>query len=378
MNEQENQGTIVQDQIVQPSPKNPILKTVIFVIAILLVILIAGGLYLFSQKKTSSSSIKDSTNPIVFDDSDLKISYAGIPSISENSAPVFRVLGPNSATPADTAILTKYIASSTPTNLPPIAQANKIISAYPALLKVFDENSTKPYQCYLGKGESCPLSIVRSMTYLAGVRALVSFEQNKIADAQKTAMNIASLGKNITANADAEITLLVGWIAQKTGYSILSIINSKNKAQIYSETEKNALITQLRNEQKKVSQYSYTRTAEGIDYINSPEKKPASHTIPAYNESFIDEYRKAISANPKSWNPTETKRYFYDSYKIMIANIDLPCGANLPKSVINIGFDPKDQNTENYIGKTIYSTGYADLNSLSSIRCEVESAIKNL
>jgi len=216
------------------------------------------------------------------------------------------------------------------------------------------------------------------MTYLAGVRALVSFGQNKTTDAQKTASVLVSLGKNITANADTEITLLVGWVAQKTGYSVLSIVNSKNKTPLYSETEKNALITQLRNEHKKVFQFGYTRMAEGIDFMTSPEKRPANQATSAEYEEYVNEYRKAIAENPGAWNPTETKKYFYDSYKIMISNVDLPCGANLPESKIETGFNPNDQKTENYIGKTLYSTAYAGLNTLSTKRCEVETAIQNL
>jgi hypothetical protein len=138
------------------------------------------------------------------------------------------------------------------------------------------------------------------------------------------------------------------------------------------------LIIKLRNEQKKVFQYSYTRFSEGVDYITSPDKKPINQATSADDESTVNDYRKAIAENPNSWNPTETKKYFYDSYKIMISNIDLPCGANLPESKIETGFSPEDQKTENYIGKTMYSTTYAGLNTLNAKRCEVEMAIQNL
>jgi hypothetical protein len=245
------------------------------------------------------------------------------------------------------------------------------------LLTTFDENATKPYLCNLGKGESCFLSSVRDMAYLAGVKALVLFEQNKVADAQKIASNLVNLGKNVTANADAEITLLVGWDAQKTGYSVLSIVNSKNKKPLFSEAEKSALITQLRNEQKKVFRYGYTRMAEGIDYMTSLDTKPVNQVMSMDDEAMMAGYRKAIAEDPNAWNPIETKKYVYDSYKIMISNIDLPCGANLPGSKIETGFNPEDQKTENYIGKTMYSTGYAGLDAFSAKRCEVEMAIQN-
>ncbi|MES2215766.1 MAG: hypothetical protein V4481_00535 [Patescibacteria group bacterium] len=380
MNEQERSVPIAPEQVVPPAQENPPRKSkaTILVILVILLLLLVGGWYFFSQRKISSTPVKDSVTPIVFDDSDLKVSYPEPSLISENSAPAFSAVNSSLVTSADMTILTKYIASSTPTSIPPVTQANKILSAYPILVKTFDENATKPYQCNMGKGESCSLNAVRGITYLAATRALISFRQNKIADAQKTASSIVSLGKNITANADAEITLLVGWITQKTGYSVLSIINSKNKTPLFSEVEKNALITQLRNEQKKVFQYSYTRAAEGIDYITSPDKKLVNQAMSTDEEAIVNEYRKTIAENPNAWNPTETKKYFYDSYKIMISNIDLPCGANLPESKIEMGFNPGDQKTENYIGKTLYSSAYAGLNSLSTKRCEVEAVIKNL
>lgn len=378
MNEQERQqGPVIPGQMVPPSPQDTIWKSSTLIIAVILLVVIAGGIYFYFHRTSSSISIKDSKNSVIFDDSNLKISYTS-PAISENSAPIFNSLSSNSVTPSDMTTLTQYISSSTATNLPPISQVNKILSKYQPLLKVFDESATKPYQCYLGKGESCFLNSVRGMTYLAGTRALVSFEQNKIAEAQVTAKNLVSLGKNITAQADAEITILVGWIAQKTGYSVLSIVNSRDKNPSYTESEKSDLTAQLRNEHKKVLQYSYTRMAEGIDFITSPEKRPVNQATSAEDEEYVNQYRKAIAENPTAWNPLETKKYFFDSYKIMISNVDLPCGANLPESKIETGFNPDNQKAENYIGKTLYSTAYSGLNTLNVKRCEVEMAIKNL
>ena len=122
-------------------------------------------------------------------------------------------------------------------------------------------------------------------------------------------------------------------------------------------------------------QYAYTRISDGIDYITSPDKKPLNQVTTADDEEYISEYRKAIAENPSAWNPIETKKYFYDSYKIMISSVDLPCGANLPESKIETGFNLNDEKTENYIGKTMYSTAYAEIDGLNTKRCEVESAI---
>jgi hypothetical protein len=379
MNEQVRQGPTVPEYMVPPLPINSSRKNRVWIIIFLIIIIafVVGAWYYFSVNTTSTTPIKEQTNPITFDDSDLKISYAATSSVSENSAPAFGAINSKSVTSADIDSLTKYIASSTAKNLPPITQANKIISAYPALLKAFDENATKPYLCNIGKGENCPLNSTRNMSYLAGVKSLVLFEQNKIAEAQKNASNLVALGKNITANADADITLLVGWVVQKIGYSVSSILNSNSKTPTLSETDKNTLITQLHNEQKKVFKYAYTRVVELIDYISSSDKKPVTQVVSADDESILAEYRKAIAENPNSWNPTETKKYFYDSYKIMISNVEIPCGAAIPESRIETGFNPEDKTSENYMGKKIYSTSYAGVNSLNVKRCEVETAIRN-
>lgn len=357
-----------------------------FVGALLLVIIgvlvVGGGVYIYSQKKspptnTLTNQVSNNTqNPTTTNDADLRISYVPI-SASNNSAPAFNTIKTDSIAKADLDFLSKYFSNFSSKNLPPIAQSQKILTAHGDLLKIFDANSNKPYQCSIAMGESCFLQPVRNIANLAALRAVISYQQNKLSEAQTTASNIVALGKNITANLDDTITLLIGWTAQKLGYNILSMVYPKGNSPLFSDNEKSNLIATLRREQKKSLQYDYTRRMEMIDYITSPNNKP-SIVVDADGEETIKIYRDGIAASPTAWNPSETKKYFYDSYKIALSNIDLPCGATPQKSMQNLNFDPNNQQTENFVGKTLYTTTYASLDTLSTKRCEIENLIQNL
>lgn len=386
MNEHERQGHIVPEQMVPYSPENTIRKsnTSIIIILIIVIILIAGGWYLYSssQEKLATTNtpisqvLNDTQNPIVPSDADLRIPYVPISS-SNNSAQTFNAVKTDSITKADSDFLSKYFGSFSSKNLPPVAQSQKILTTHADLLKIFDANANKPYQCSIAMGESCFLQPVRNIVSLAALRAVTSFQQNKSTEAQTTASNIIGLGKSITANLDDTITLLMGWTTQKLGYSILLMVHPKNTSPQFSDSEKTNLIATLQQEQKKSIQYGYTRSIEIIDYITSPNNKP-SIVVDADGEDLVKIYRDGIVASPSAWNPTETKKYFYDSYKIALSNIDLPCGTTPQKSTQDLNFDPNNQQIENFMGKTLYTTTYASLDTLSTKRCEIESLIHNL
>ena len=354
-----------------------------FVGAILLVIIgvlvVGGGVYFYSQNKSVSTTApindvsNNAKNSNAFYDSDLRISHASI-SVSNNSASAFNAVKTNLVAKADSDFLSKYFANYSAKNLPPITQSQKILTAHTDLLNIFDANANKQYQCSIGIGENCSLQPIRNIANLAALRSLVAFQQNKPSEAQSTALNIVTLGKNVTANADAVITLLVGWSVQNLGYNILATVQPKGTL---SANEKANLIATLRQEHKKALRYEYTRTAEGIDYITSPANKPSA-IITSDEEETIAIYRKGATASPTAWNPTETKKYFYDSYKIALSNIDLACGVTPKTSVMNLNFDPQNEQTENYVGKTMYSTTYASLDTMSQKRCAIENLIQNL
>ena len=347
-------------------------------IAIVAVVAIGGGIYFFTQNKPPVTTLTTqvSNNPQVssgFNDSDLKISATRI-SDTTNSASAFSAIKSDAISKVDLDFLTKYLSNYSSKNLPPVSQSQKILTTYSNLLSIFDANASKQYQCLFASGDTCSLQPVRSISNLAGLRALTFFQQNKSSQAQSTASNIVGLGKNVTANADSVITLLVGWSVQNLGYNILATVQPKGAI---SANEKTTLVANLRNEQKKVLQYMYTGVAEEIDYITSPNNKPSRSLVPD-EEDLINTYRKGAATTPTAWNPAETKKYFYDSYKIALSNVDLACGVTPVTSKIDLNFNPQDQQVENYVGKTLYSTAYASLDTMSQKRCAVENLIQNL
>lgn len=346
-------------------------------IIIIILLIAGGGYYLFSKKQLDIYQVSLSNQKITdskkFDDSDLKISLIRIPD-SENSSSAFNAIKSDAISPPDQNFIKQYFINYSSKKLPPITQSQKILDSYSNLLTIFNNNSNKKYQCSFVFGDTCSLTSIRNMAYLSGIKATTLFQQNKSIEAQGVASDIVIFGKNITANSDEVITLLVGWSIQNIGYNILTTVKSINRV---SNDEKTNLISNLRLEQKNVLRYLYTYTAEQIDYITSSDKKP---TRPLYSdeEDLINIYRNNISINPKSWNPDETKEYFYKSYKISLSNIDLDCDKTPTTIKINTDFNPQDESAENYIGKTFYSTVYASMDSLSKKRCDIEKIIQNL
>ncbi len=367
-----------------------------FVVPLLIVIavlVIGGGVYYFTKKAPASqvnniqSSIPDqsgitNTNNVssspISTDSDLKISYVKIPA-SNNSASTWNSISATAIAKSDLDFLGKYFGSYSSTNLPPLSQSTALLAKYQSLLATFDSAIQKQYQCSIDMGESCLLNSVRYTSQVAALRAVVSMEQKKLTDAQKEAEGVVSAGKQVTANADDVIPLLVGWLSQKLGYGILNTIHQNQGGTYLAADKKAQLIATLRQEHKTVLKFMYTRYAELVDYITSPSNKPADKALASDEEDQVNTYRKEATASSNAWNPTETKKYFYDSYKIAISNVDLPCGSTPANSIIG-NFSAKNTTVqdENYAGKKIYSTLYPSLDNLSVKRCDVENLISSL
>jgi hypothetical protein len=361
----------------------PIKKTShvrLFSIVGILALLIAGGVYVYLQRQAATDLLGDVlgdkasravAQSAVFDDADLELSVARIPDAT-NSLSVFNGIKQNAILKVDQDFLNKYLRTYSSKDMPPVAESAKVLAAYPDLLSLFDAQANKPYQCLFNLGDSCLLNEVRGVANLGALRALVLFQQGKIDAAKDSATKVVSLGQGMTAHANSPVTLLVGWSMQNLGYSILETIGSKGAMSLDVRAK---LIENLRTEQRNVLRYVYTDTAEEVDYITSPENKP-SRSLGPDEEDVINTYREGAAASPSAWNPVETKRYFYDSYKTMLSNVDLACGATSTESGIDLKFDPNDTKVENYVGKTLYTTAYASFDSLNAKRCAIESLIQ--
>ncbi|MEI7709511.1 MAG: hypothetical protein WCI76_02240 [bacterium] len=358
-------------------PKSHGIRSLLVVIVILL--LIGGAVWFFLQKKSSPSVQNEPvvTNnvqaPKVVNLDDLKISYVVVPA-DQNSASIFNAIPSNIIAKEDIDLMTKYFNNYPPISYISLAESKKILTKYPSVLASFELGAGKQYyQCSVPMGDNCYLNVLRYIPNLAALNSFVLFKEGKVADAQDYAQKIIKLGQMVTAQTDDVINLLVGWIIQRTGYYAL---HETKPISGLSIDDKNTLLKNLREEQKKVFQFMYTRQIESVDYITDINKKP-SGVIDKDTEDTFNEYRKA--ANNTTWKPDIVKKWFNDSLKIELSNIDLPCSSVYKDSKIDTGFNPKDTSqTDNFVGKTLYSITYGSFNTLSTKRCEVEGMINNL
>ncbi len=296
----------------------------------------------------------------------------------ENSLTVWSQVKSNTVSKSDQDFLGKYIGTYSSTTTVPLSASLALLGSpqNKQLLDTYNAHSHDAYQCSMRMGDVCAsLNTIREASKLAALSAITLLQQKKYSAAQSEAENIISTGKQMTAHADDLIPLLLGWEQQKLGYSILNAMGSKINAAAYTADAKAQLIADLRQEQKNVLQFMYTSQIEFIDYVTSSKNKPVNSVLNADEEDILNVYRKGAAASPGSWNPTETKRYFYSSIKVALANVDFPCGSVPADSKVEVGFDPKNTHDENYVGKTMYSSMYASFDTVSVKRCEIEARI---
>jgi hypothetical protein len=177
--------------------------------------------------------------------------------------------------------------------------------------------------------------------------------------------------------------MVVGWSLQKDGYQRIVSLNSKLLTPFaMSADEKAGRVKALRDNHKELFKFLYTRKSEELDYLVNKSKTP-SYPMSDTEVASLEEYRKSIELG--SFNLAETKKYFYDSYKNDINNVDLSCGGSVTKPPydfsrdVNAATTTGDQSSiENYIGKVMYWTTFPELNGVYAKRCEVEDLINKL
>ncbi len=323
-------------------------------LALFIIFLIIGagaGWYFFQNKSTPivQNEVPFTTSePIVEDFNALKTTYTIVPA-EENSAGIFNAI------PKDA-----------------IAKSGKNV------LASFEKGVNKKYyQCSLAAEEDCHLNTLRDVANLAATNSIQLYKDGKAGEARTYAQKIVKLGQMITASTDDVIELLIGWLVQKTGYYTLTQIKPTIAI---STNDKALLINNLREEQKKALKVIYTRTIESIDYITDSNKKP-SLALSKTQEEVVKSYRDIKTGF--NWHPDETKKWYYDSAKIELANVDLACGSDYKNSVIDIKFNPDApdaelKNQENYIGKIMYSLTSVSLSAVNVKRCDIEALINTL
>jgi hypothetical protein len=361
---------------------------------IILVLVGAGGWWFFETNikvtlpplpvitETAPNQLAPIT-PVAEKMEELEVVRLPVP-VEQNSSAIWNTIPKDPITKDDKDFLNKYVFGDTFTDAKSIPQgeSKKILEKYKKLLVTFEQGTDKQYyQCSLAKGETCALSVLRDIAHLAALNSFVLYNDGKLSESVSYSQRIVKLGQMITANSDDFITNLVGWVVQKYGYTALLV--TKNYP-AFSKEQKQALIDALRKEDKDVFKINYKNRAEVIDSITDVNAKPSVVFYPE-DEDLLKQYRDAIAkkyadgAHPEIWKPEEVKRWFLDSLKIELANINLPCGSPTQDSIVDIGFDENNTtDLNNYLGKMFYTTTAASLGNTNLKRCEVEGLINSL
>lgn len=365
-------------------------KKIVLAIAIVFIVACAaaGGFYLWNKSSSAVSeksatentriSIEDraaAENNALAADVYVPQAYVRIPD-ANNSAVIFRTVASSTFTKIDRDFLNAFSA----TNTPPVNESRIIVAKYKNILAAFEAGVSKgSFQCSLLRGDSCPLNIVRDAAKIALINAFVLSADGKNEEALAYASKVSRLGQQVLEYSDEMIAFLVGGVIEKMSYQTELTLRSKmGKSAPASITAANKalLIAALRKQHKNVISREYAVRLEQIDYVTDPSKKP-SYPLTSEDEEYFGEYRKV--SNATTWKPEQVKKWFEDSYKISLSNVDLPCGSKVAHSTIDIGFNPAmSEHSDNYVGKTFYSTLYASLENVNAKRCEVENAITKL
>ncbi|MSU55142.1 MAG: hypothetical protein EXS46_01210 [Candidatus Taylorbacteria bacterium] len=379
-----------------PGKKWPI----ILAIAILLLLLVGVGTWFFVYKYRKAEVVVVVNKPVLTPkkvvpvvppvvpevpfDVDLIVKWEKIP--DEQNMASSTMLAGKMISKSDIDFLKKYFEKGYDVkNLPDVAAANAVVVRNLKVLQAFSAASTtSSYQCsFVMTLGSCTGSYLRVSGRLLLLRSYILERAGKVPEALSVAEGLVDLGRKVTAQADDVLPLLIGWILQKDGYQRISLLKPKLSTSFQiSPDEKTGRINTLRDENKAVFKFLYTREAEGLEYLADKTKVPS---FPQTKEDVAtaDEYRKSILLG--SFNLKETKKYFYDSYKTEITNIDAACGSTLAKSPYDFSGEVKTATTmsnqssvENYIGKILYDMTFFHFGNLNVKRCEVEDLINKL
>lgn len=335
-----------------------------------------------SENETPAESPMTVSDNYPFDQ-DLLVNWTKIPDEQNGISEINAAAG--LLTKADTDFLSKYFGKGYDIkNLPAISAANAVAARNVKTLQAFATASAKPlYQCSVVMTPSqCNFESVRNIGRLLLLRSYVLEKAGKIPEAISIAISLVDLGRKVTANADEVVQLLVGLELQEDGYRRVAGLKPKISNPVaFSEDEKAGRIATLLEEYKNVFKFMYTRQAEVLEYLADKNKVP-SFPQSAESVAIAEEYRKSIALG--EFNLEETKKYFYDSYKTAIANVDVACGSPLVKAPYDFSAEVNTVTTtsnqssiENYVGKILYWTTYTSWDSLNVKRCEIEDLINN-
>ncbi len=286
-------------------------------------------------------------------------------------------------TAAEKDFLKTYIENFSTKKLPPLTQSATIVKKHEAILTAFDEAIALPYyQCLPLAGDTCNLTVPRTLSHLALLKAYVTYKKEKNPDDALThALAIGTFGSKIAGSGDV-IPLTAGFSMQKNAYTLASYIASSVPASakpiVLTPAEKTTLVTTVQQNVTNTIRFLYTKDMSAIAFISNPN---ASTTFPLSQETREELSSLTTYVTPTNWRPDETRLYYLRSYQKAIENVKAPCTNTEPATTkYDPGFaEDAAVESDNYIGKLIFTNSYQEFDkTLFTKRCELEKVIGDL
>ncbi len=379
------QANITPKSVIPPvqnlQPQSSSHLGLVFLIVIILFIFASGGAYyyFFVMNAPRENTIEDMNGPDTASPSkpfsDASILLPQETGLRETGfASLFSTFATTSLSQADRQFLDQYAQDL---SAAPLTQAKKIISNAKPLLDAFDKSAEfDVYDCDSAKG--CAPEILTLTARLVILRSYVYEKSKDSVRAIQDVRDLADFGAKISsASHPTPELLLAGWYAQKSAYTRISKLNAVSSAKItYTNDEVAVTLAGMRKSLTYIYKNTYTMWAQAIDYVAGRGMLP-SH-LSAQEAARVESYKTMI--NQYSFDPTATKKLFYDSVTAEISATALSCASNPTASYRKTDLNTDMSNTEvvNYLGKKWYETSYKNAFSLRESLCGVEKALTDL
>jgi len=217
----------------------------------------------------------------------------------------------------------------------------------------------------------CNLTNVRSIANIALANAKYLAENNNSAKAESIISSVLNTNQQIQNHSGSLIGYLVTFATKSNAIDLL--LSLKSRGLIDANSFRPTLSKYSDNEtgQKIALQYEYSRSAQMIDDIAANR-----YDSPLLVGDGSDSALETIAAiekekNTYNFEPNNTKLLYYNVFKSMYSNVDLPCGSTY--NTIIPKFDQAATTSENYIGKILASVSLVSLDSINDKRCGLET-----
>jgi len=260
-----------------------------------------------------------------------------------------------------------------------LKEAERILTKYKKLSDVFEQVVDKEYyQCQGSvEGGTCYFIGIRSMSVLASLQSLYLYNTGKIEDSRILANKIVKLGDMIINSGHDLVTTLVSTAVHGEAYKVLNIIKGDTRM---SDLDKNNRLAEIRNAHRDTVKKDYTQLLELVGYVDDPSKKIGNSLF--YIQEEINDVR-SLAIEGVNWNSYATKKLFYDTMIVDLANFDAPCGSAFVDSYIDVQLKSKDVDLDKIVGEInvgeyIYTQMYMPYETVVKDSCKIQDLIKTL